>query len=170
MMLVIPHLATSELHLFMDLSYHMLLSHTKVCLSFIMVCMSYMKVQNKHIKTQNKTFSSISNRNTSQFHLKIKFISIQHQNFKFNTKCQTIQLSYVWDHTISKILHHDLQSDMGNMVWVSGAKGLSVMHHDCNHDSCMLQGCHNVNVMTSSMQCKDNENTMMSCLHHDDVK
>ena len=33
---------------------------------------------------------------------------------------ETIELSYVWDHTISKILHHDLQSDMGNMIneWV----------------------------------------------------
>ena len=33
---------------------------------------------------------------------------------------ETIEQSYVWDHTISKILHHDLQSDMGNMIkeWV----------------------------------------------------
>ena len=33
---------------------------------------------------------------------------------------ETIELSYVWDHTVSKILHHDLQSDMGNMIkeWV----------------------------------------------------
>ena len=33
---------------------------------------------------------------------------------------ETIELSYVWDHTISIILHHDLQSDMGNMIeeWV----------------------------------------------------
>ena len=33
---------------------------------------------------------------------------------------ETIELSYVWDHTISKILQHDLQSDMGNMIkeWV----------------------------------------------------
>ena len=29
---------------------------------------------------------------------------------------ETIELSYVWDHTLSKILHHDLQSDMGNMI------------------------------------------------------
>ena len=33
---------------------------------------------------------------------------------------ETIELSYVWDHTISKILRHDLRSDMGNMIkeWV----------------------------------------------------
>ena len=32
---------------------------------------------------------------------------------------ETIELSYVWDHN-TKILHHDLQSDMGNMIkkWV----------------------------------------------------
>ena len=29
---------------------------------------------------------------------------------------ETIELSYVWDHTISKILYHDLQSDMGSMI------------------------------------------------------
>ena len=33
---------------------------------------------------------------------------------------ETIDLSYVWDHTISKILNYDLKSDMGNMIreWV----------------------------------------------------
>ena len=33
---------------------------------------------------------------------------------------ENIKLSYVWDHTISKILLHDLQSKMGNMIkeWV----------------------------------------------------
>ena len=33
---------------------------------------------------------------------------------------QNIELSYVWDHTISKILLHDLNSKMGNKVkeWV----------------------------------------------------
>ena len=33
---------------------------------------------------------------------------------------ETIELSYVWDHTISKILNHDLKSDMGKMIkeWV----------------------------------------------------
>ena len=31
-----------------------------------------------------------------------------------------IKLSYVWDHTIKKILYHDLQSRMGNKIkeWV----------------------------------------------------
>ena len=33
---------------------------------------------------------------------------------------ENIELSYVWDYTISKILHHDLNSKMGNMKkeWV----------------------------------------------------
>ena len=33
---------------------------------------------------------------------------------------ENIKLSYVWDHTISKILLHDLNSRMGNMIkeWV----------------------------------------------------
>ena len=33
---------------------------------------------------------------------------------------ENIELSYVWDHTISKILLHDLNSEMGNMIkeWV----------------------------------------------------
>ena len=33
---------------------------------------------------------------------------------------ENIELSYVWDHTIIKILNHDLQSNMGNMTkeWV----------------------------------------------------
>ena len=33
---------------------------------------------------------------------------------------ENIELSYVWDHTIMKILNHDLQSKMGNMIqeWV----------------------------------------------------
>ena len=41
---VIPHQTTSELHLFIDLTYHALISHAKVCLSFTMVCMSCVKV------------------------------------------------------------------------------------------------------------------------------
>ena len=34
---------------------------------------------------------------------------------------ENIELSYVWDHTIKKILNHDLQSIMGNMIkeWVA---------------------------------------------------
>ena len=33
---------------------------------------------------------------------------------------ENIELSYVWDHTISKILLHDLNSKMGSMIkeWV----------------------------------------------------
>ena len=33
---------------------------------------------------------------------------------------ENIELNYVWDHTISKILLHDLNSKMGNMTkeWV----------------------------------------------------
>ena len=33
---------------------------------------------------------------------------------------ENIELSYVWDHTIMKILNHDIQSIMGNMIkeWV----------------------------------------------------
>ena len=33
---------------------------------------------------------------------------------------ENIELSYVWDHTISKILLHDLNSKMGNMIkeWI----------------------------------------------------
>ena len=33
---------------------------------------------------------------------------------------ENIDLGYVWDHTIKKILNHDLQSKMGNMIkeWV----------------------------------------------------
>ena len=33
---------------------------------------------------------------------------------------ENIELSYVWDHTIIKILNHDIQSNMGNMIkeWV----------------------------------------------------
>ena len=82
-------------------------------------------VQNKKkFKTQNN-FNSISNQNTFQFHFKIniqnyisKFFSI---NFKNQNKMsENIELSYVWDHTISKILLHDLNSKMGNMIkeWV----------------------------------------------------
>ena len=47
-----------------------------------------------------------------------KFFSI---HFKNQTKCpKNIELSYVWDHTIIKILNHDIQSKIGNMIkeWV----------------------------------------------------
>ena len=33
-----------------------------------------------------------------------------------------------------------------------------------------MSHCHDVNVTTKSMQCECNENMMMSCLHHADVK
>ena len=29
---------------------------------------------------------------------------------------ETIELSYVWDHTVIQILNHDIQSKMGNMI------------------------------------------------------
>ena len=34
---------------------------------------------------------------------------------------ENIELSYIWDHTIMKILNHDIQSKMGNMIkeWVA---------------------------------------------------
>ena len=34
---------------------------------------------------------------------------------------ENIELSYAWDHTIMKILNHDIQSKMGNMIkeWVA---------------------------------------------------
>ena len=62
-----------------------------------------------NFKTQNN-FSSISNQNTFQFHFNI---NIQNSISKF-------KLTYVWDHTIMKILNHDIQSKMGNMIkeWV----------------------------------------------------
>ena len=83
------------------------------------------------ISVQNKQFQ-----NPKQFQLnfKSKYISISFQNqylklhskifsihFKNQNKMsENIELSYVWDHTISKILLHDLKSKMGNMIkeWV----------------------------------------------------
>ena len=37
---------------------------------------------------------------------------------------ENIELSYVWDHTIMKILNHDIQSKMENMIkeWVVFSK------------------------------------------------
>ena len=77
-----------------------------------------------NFKTQNN-FNSISNQNTFQFHFKIKiqdyiskFFSIHFKNQ--NKMSENIKLSYVWDHTIIKILNHDIQSKIGNMIkeWV----------------------------------------------------
>ena len=47
-----------------------------------------------------------------------KFFSIHFKNQ--NKMSENIELSYVWDHTISKILLHDPNSKMGNMIkeWV----------------------------------------------------
>ena len=97
-------------------------------------------VQNKNFKTRNN-FSSISNKfqnslsilHQIQFQIKIHFnfisksiskITIQN-SFQFILKIKTklsenIELSYVWDYTISNILLHDLDSKMGNMIkeWV----------------------------------------------------
>ena len=78
-------------------------------------------VQN-NFKTQNN-FNSISNQYTFQFqnqyqklYVKIHFNSFQKQ-FKMT---ENIKLSCVWDHTIIKILNHDIQSNIGNMTkeWV----------------------------------------------------
>ena len=48
----------------------------------------------------------------------LKFISIHFKNQ--NKMTENIELSYVWDHTIIKILNHDIQSKIGNMIkeWV----------------------------------------------------
>ena len=56
---------------------------------------------------QNFQFNFKRFQNTFQFNL----------NFKIQNKMsETIELSYVWDHTIQKILNYDLQSKMGNMI------------------------------------------------------
>ena len=51
-----------------------------------------------------------------KLHLNIHFNSF----LKSNKMSENIELSYVWDHTIIKILNHDIQSKMGNMIkeWV----------------------------------------------------
>ena len=89
-------------------------------------------------REQQQESSLISSRLKFQFKTKIskpKTISVQFQikmhfnfiskffsiNFKNQKKMsENIELSYVWDHTISKILLHDLNSKMGNMIkeWV----------------------------------------------------
>ena len=46
---------------------------------------------------------------------------MQHQKYQIQIRMsETIELSSVWDHPISKIIHHDFQTDMGNMTkeWV----------------------------------------------------
>ena len=56
-------------------------------------------------------------------------------------------------------------------------EGLPVMQRVCLSHAMtaivihmQLQRCHDANVMISSMQCEHDENTMMSCLCHADVK
>ena len=75
------------------------------------------------LKFQFKT--KISKPKTISIQFKSKYISISFQNsFQFisksNKMSENIELSYVWDHTIMKILNHDIQSKMGNMIkeWV----------------------------------------------------
>ena len=90
------------------------------------------EIQSYLFKTKN--FSSkqkFQNSKQFQFNFKSKYISISFQNqypkfhFKIHLKNQikmseNIELSYVWDHTIIKILNHDIQSKIGNMIkeWV----------------------------------------------------
>ena len=47
---------------------------------------------------------------------------------------ENIELSYVWDHTIIKILNHDIQSKMGNMIkeWVVFNKNWKISIHCWN--------------------------------------
>ena len=61
--------------------------------------------------------------NSFQFKINIQnYISkVFSIHFKNQIKMsENIELSYVWDHTISNILLHDLNSKMGNMIkeWV----------------------------------------------------
>ena len=69
------------------------------------------KISVEKFKTQNN-FSSISIQNTFQLHF--KFFSI---HFKIQIKMsENIELSYVLDHTIIKILNYDIQYKMRNMI------------------------------------------------------
>ena len=80
-------------------------------------------VQNIKFKTQNKISIQFQIKIHFNFNINIqnyisKFISI---HFKNQIKMsENIELSYVWDHTIIKILNHDIQSKIGNMIkeWV----------------------------------------------------
>ena len=87
-------------------------------------------VQNMNFKTQNN-FSPISKQNIFQFHFNILFNSksiskITFQkffliHFKNQIKMsESVKLSYVWDHTIKKILNYDIKSRMGIKIkeWV----------------------------------------------------
>ena len=85
-----------------------------------------MSVRNKNFKTQNN-FNSISNHNTFKFHFNINIqiifqnsFSILHQ-IQIQIKMQeTIHLSDLWEHTITKIFKHDPKSELGIMIrqWV----------------------------------------------------
>ena len=82
------------------------------------------------LKFQFKTKILKSKTISVQFQIKIhfNFISISKMSFKIfsihfknqNKLSENIELSYVWDHTIMKILNHGIQSKMGNMIkeWV----------------------------------------------------
>ena len=78
-------------------------------------------VQNKNFKTQNN-FNSISNQNTFKFQFQNQYPKFHFKiHFKNQIKVsENIELSYVWDHTIIKILNHDIHSKIGNMIkeWV----------------------------------------------------
>ena len=62
-----------------------------------------------HFNFISKSISKITFQNSFQFILK--------NQIKMS---ENIKLSYVWDHTIIKILNHDIQSKIGNMIkeWV----------------------------------------------------
>ena len=66
----------------------------------------------------NYSSKQFQNPKQFQFNFKSKYISISFQKSKPNVR--NIELSYVWDRTISKILPHDLNSKMGNMIkeWI----------------------------------------------------
>ena len=80
------------------------------------------KISVKKFKTQNN-FSSISNQNTFQFHFNINIqiifqnsFSILHQ-IQIQIKMQeTIHLSDLWEHTITKIFKHDPESELDIMI------------------------------------------------------
>ena len=89
-----------------------------------------LQFKTKDFKTQYH-FSSVSNQNTFQFHFNILFNSknqypklhfkILFKSFQKSIKIsENIKVRHVWDHTIKKVLNHDLQSKMGIKIkeWV----------------------------------------------------
>ena len=80
----------------------------------------------QNFKTQN-IFNSISNQNTFRFHFNINIQIIFQNSFsilhliQIQIKMQeTIHLSDLWEHTITKIFKHDPESELGIMIrqWV----------------------------------------------------